>query len=353
MLSAAGAPMQALQIVPGGPGWLHPGRSGTIQIGPQNVLGYFGELHPRALEALGADGPLIAFEVILDRIPDAKQKPTRAKPVLELSPFQPVSRDFAFIVDRGVKAGDIVRAAQGVDKKLITAVTVFDVYEGKGIDDGKKSVAIAVTMQPREKTMTDQEIDAVARQDRGRGDEEDRRRCCRGMSLSPASIPAGCRASTLRSRLCAIAFVSGTARGFSGFGSALIFMPLASSLAAPRLVAALAADHRFRRCGAAAAQCLAARGPQGDRGHGGRRAGRGADRNLVPQPARSGDDALDHLRLRASRCCCCCCRAGAIAARTIPRFRSASADCPAFAAGWRRPAGRRSSAIGSAGRSPR
>jgi phenylalanyl-tRNA synthetase beta chain len=162
MLAAAGAPMQALQIVPGGLDWLHPGRSGTIQIGPQNVLGYFGELHPRALEALRADGPLMAFEVILDRIPDAKQKPTRAKPVLELSSFQPVSRDFAFIVDRSVKAGDIVRAAQGVDKKLITDVTVFDVYEGKGIDEGKKSIAIAVTIQPREKTLTDQEIDAVA-----------------------------------------------------------------------------------------------------------------------------------------------------------------------------------------------
>jgi phenylalanyl-tRNA synthetase beta chain len=161
VLSAAGAPMQALQVVPGGPGWLHPGRSGTIQIGPQNVLGYFGELHPRALELLRADGPLIAFEVILDRIPAAKQRPTRAKPVLELSAFQPVSRDFAFIVDRGVKAGDIVRAAQGVDKKLITEVTVFDLYEGKGIEDGKKSIAIAVTIQPREKTMTDQEIDAV------------------------------------------------------------------------------------------------------------------------------------------------------------------------------------------------
>jgi phenylalanyl-tRNA synthetase beta chain len=162
VLSAAGAPTQALQVVPGGPDWLHPGRSGTIQIGPQNVLGYFGELHPRALEALGADGPMIAFEVILDRIPDAKQKPTRAKPVLELSPFQPVSRDFAFIVDRGVRAGDIVRAAQGVDRKLITGVTVFDVYEGKGIDEAKKSIAIAVTIQPREKTLTDQEIDAVA-----------------------------------------------------------------------------------------------------------------------------------------------------------------------------------------------
>ncbi len=162
VLAAAGAPMQALQIVSGGAKWLHPGRSGTIQIGPQNVLGYFGELHPRTLEALGADGPLMAFEVILDRIPEAKQKATRAKPVLELSAFQPVSRDFAFIVDRKVKAGDLVRAAQGVDKKLITGVSVFDLYEGKGIDPDKKSLAIAVTIQPREKTMTDQEIDAVA-----------------------------------------------------------------------------------------------------------------------------------------------------------------------------------------------
>jgi phenylalanyl-tRNA synthetase beta chain len=161
VLSAAGAPMQALQVISGEANWLHPGRSGTIQIGAQNVLGYFGELHPRALEALGAEGPLVAFEVILERIPEAKQKPTRARPVLELSPFQPVSRDFAFIVDRSVKAGDIVRAAQAVDKKLITDVSVFDVYEGKGIEAGKKSIAIAVTMQPREKTMTDQEIDAV------------------------------------------------------------------------------------------------------------------------------------------------------------------------------------------------
>jgi phenylalanyl-tRNA synthetase beta chain len=162
VLASTGAPMQALQIVPGGANWLHPGRSATIQIGPQNILGYFGELHPRTLEALGADGPLLAFEVILDRIPDARQKSTRAKPLLELSAFQPVSRDFAFIVDRSVRAGDIVRAAQAADRKLITDVTVFDVYEGKGIDDGKKSIAIAVTIQPREKTLTDQEIDAIA-----------------------------------------------------------------------------------------------------------------------------------------------------------------------------------------------
>jgi phenylalanyl-tRNA synthetase beta chain len=162
VLVAAGAPPQALQVVPGGPNWLHPGRSGTIQIGPQNVLGYFGEMHPRALEALDAEGPLMAFEVILERIPDAKARPTRAKPKLELSPFQPVTRDFAFLVDRGVKAGDLVRAAQNIDRKLIANVTVFDLYQGKGIDPDKKSIAIAVTLQPRDKTMTDEEIDAVA-----------------------------------------------------------------------------------------------------------------------------------------------------------------------------------------------
>jgi phenylalanyl-tRNA synthetase beta chain len=161
-LTAAGAPAQALQIVAGGPSWLHPGRSGTIQIGPQAVLGHFGELHPRVLEALGAEGPLVVFEVVLDRIPPAKAKPTRAKPPLALSPFQPVERDFAFVVDRAVRAGDIVRAAQNADRKLVSAVTVFDVYEGIGIEPGKKSVAIAVTLQPREQTLTDAEIDAVS-----------------------------------------------------------------------------------------------------------------------------------------------------------------------------------------------
>ncbi len=161
VLAAAGAPIQALQVVPGGPVWFHPGRSGTIQIGPQNIIGYFGELHPRILTALKADGPLVGFEVILENIPAAKARPTRAKPLLELSPFQPVDRDFAFVVENKVKAADIVRAAQNVDKKLIVGVTVFDVYEGTGIEPGRKSVAIAVTMQPRDKTMTDQEIDAL------------------------------------------------------------------------------------------------------------------------------------------------------------------------------------------------
>jgi phenylalanyl-tRNA synthetase beta chain len=161
-LMAAGAPAQALQVTPGGPAWYHPGRSGTIQIGPQNVLGHFGELHPSALEALDADGPLAAFEVILERIPEPKAKPTRAKPALDLSLFQPVERDFAFVVERSVKAADIVRAAQSADRKLISGIAVFDVYEGAGIEPGKKSIAIAVTLQPRDKTMTDAEIDALA-----------------------------------------------------------------------------------------------------------------------------------------------------------------------------------------------
>jgi phenylalanyl-tRNA synthetase beta chain len=161
-LGAAGAPIQALQVVPGGPQWFHPGRSATIQIGPQNVLGHFGELHPKTLQTLDAEGPLVAFEVILEKIPQPKAKATRAKPVLEISQFQPVERDFAFVVDRNVRAGDIIRAALSADRKLVTNVTVFDLYEGPGVEPGKKSIAIAVTLQPRDKTLTDQEIEAVA-----------------------------------------------------------------------------------------------------------------------------------------------------------------------------------------------
>jgi phenylalanyl-tRNA synthetase beta chain len=161
-LVAAGASGQALQIVPGAPAWFHPGRSGTIQMGAQNVLGHFGELHPRAMELLDVEGPLVAFELVLDRLPQPKSKTTHTRTVLELSPFQPVERDFAFVIERGVRAADVVRAAQNAERKLISAVSVFDVYEGRGIEPGKKSIAISVTLQPREKTLTEQEIDAVA-----------------------------------------------------------------------------------------------------------------------------------------------------------------------------------------------
>ena len=162
-LAAAGAPVEKLQIVPGGPDFLHPGRSGKIQLGPKLVLGWFGELHPATLEALDVEGPLAVSEVFLERIPEPKARATRTKPKLDLSPFQPVTRDFAFIVDRDVLADAVVRAAEGADKALISSVGVFDLYQGKGIEAGRKSIAIAVTLQPREKTLTDEEIDAVAK----------------------------------------------------------------------------------------------------------------------------------------------------------------------------------------------
>ncbi len=162
MLSALGVPVANMNVVAGGPAWLHPGRSGTMQFGPKNIIGHFGELHPRILEAFDVKGPLVGFEIILDALPAPRAKPTKVKPKLEISEFMAVERDFAFIVDRDVQASDILRSVQGVDKNLITAANVFDIYEGSGIPEGKKSVAISVVLQPREKTFTDAEIDAVA-----------------------------------------------------------------------------------------------------------------------------------------------------------------------------------------------
>jgi phenylalanyl-tRNA synthetase beta chain len=162
VLEALGVPTGGLQIGRQAPDWYHPGRSGTLQFGPKMVIGHFGELHPRALEALDAKGPVVAFEIVLDALPPPKAKPTKVKPKLVLSEFQPVSRDFAFVVDRAVPAGDILKAAQTADRALVSDVSVFDVYEGPGIPEGKKSVAVAVTLQPTDRTLTDAEIDAVA-----------------------------------------------------------------------------------------------------------------------------------------------------------------------------------------------
>ncbi|WP_457795851.1 phenylalanine--tRNA ligase subunit beta [Methylocystis sp. S23] len=162
LLDALGVATGGLQVAPGGPAWFHPGRSATLQFGPKAVIGHFGELHPRALKALDVEGPIAAFEILLDLLPAPKAKPTRIKPKLELSDLQPLSRDFAFLVDRAAKAGDLVKAVAGADKSLITNVDVFDVYEGVGVPEGKKSIGVAVTLQPREKTLTDAEIDAVA-----------------------------------------------------------------------------------------------------------------------------------------------------------------------------------------------
>ncbi len=162
VLNTLGIPLANLQIVAAGPAWFHPGRCGSLQFGPKTVIGHFGEIHPHVLDALDVAGPLVGFELILDDIPPPKLKPTKTKSKLELSDFMPVERDFAFVVDRTVKAADLVKAAQAADKALITDVTVFDVYEGKGIPEGKKSIALSVTLQPREKTLTDAEIDVIA-----------------------------------------------------------------------------------------------------------------------------------------------------------------------------------------------
>jgi phenylalanyl-tRNA synthetase beta chain len=162
LLTALGVPTAGVQVVSGGPAWLHPGRSGTLQFGPKNAVGVFGEIHPKILKALDVKGPLAVFEVNLDALPPPKYRPTKMKPKLQLSEFQPVTRDFAFVVGRDVAAGDILRAAQGAERQLIAAIGVFDIYEGPGIDADKKSVAVAVTLQPTEKTLTEAEIEAVS-----------------------------------------------------------------------------------------------------------------------------------------------------------------------------------------------
>ena len=163
LLSALGVPVGGLQIVAGGPAFLHPGRSGTLQFGPKGVVGWFGEIHPAVLDQLDAQGPLACFEVILDALPAAKAKPTKSKGKLDLPDLMPVERDFAFVVGRTVTAGDILKAAQGADRALISRVSVFDVYEGPGVPDGMKSVAIAATLQPRQQTLTDADLEALSR----------------------------------------------------------------------------------------------------------------------------------------------------------------------------------------------
>jgi phenylalanyl-tRNA synthetase beta chain len=161
-LEAAGAPVDKLQVEAGGPDWYHPGRSGTIKLGPRTVLGTFGEFHPKTLETLDVTGPICGFEVFVDAVPEPKQKATRTKPRLDLSNFQAVKRDFAFVVDKEVEAGSLVRAATAADRKLVTGVSVFDVFEGASIGEGKKSIAIEVAIQPVERTLTDEDFEALA-----------------------------------------------------------------------------------------------------------------------------------------------------------------------------------------------
>lgn len=140
----------------------HPGRAGTLRLGPKQVIASFGELHPAFLKALRVDGPVLAIELSLDVLPTPKAKPTKTRSVLDKADQTPVKRDFAFVVDEKVAAGDIARLALKSDPKLVAAARVFDVYRGASIGEGKKSVAIEVTLQPRGAAMTDEQIEALA-----------------------------------------------------------------------------------------------------------------------------------------------------------------------------------------------
>lgn len=160
VLSALGAPAKLMHMRTA-PDWYHPGRSAHLSLGPKNALAAFGEVHPRVLSAMGVKGPAVAFSVALAAIP-AKKNTATTRGALVVSDLQAVERDFAFVVDADVEADKIVRAAQGSDKGLITAVTVFDAFEGGSLAAGKKSVAIAVRLEPKEATLTDAEIEAVS-----------------------------------------------------------------------------------------------------------------------------------------------------------------------------------------------
>ncbi len=161
-LGAAGAPVANVQAAPEAPAWYHPGRSGVLRLGPKNILAHFGELHPKILAALDVSGPMVAFEVFPGAIPVPRNKGGKSRTALDISDLQAVRRDFAFIVDADMPAQTLIRAARGADKAMIGDVTLFDVFSGSNMPEGKKSLAIEVTLQPRTKTLTDAEIDAVA-----------------------------------------------------------------------------------------------------------------------------------------------------------------------------------------------
>jgi phenylalanyl-tRNA synthetase beta chain len=159
-LEAAGAPTANLQVTADAPAWYHPGRSGVLRLGP-TVMARFGEIHPSVLDTLGVKGPVVGFEVMLDAIPLPKKKAGTAKPMVQLSAFQPIERDFAFLVGQDVEADKILRTAKGADKALVKDATLFDVYQGMGVGEGRKSVAVSVTYQPTTATLTDEAIEAV------------------------------------------------------------------------------------------------------------------------------------------------------------------------------------------------
>jgi phenylalanyl-tRNA synthetase beta chain len=159
VLAALGVPMAAVTVTADAPGFYHPGRSGVVRQGPKTVLATFGEIHPKVRAALDIAGPAVGFEAFLDAIPEPKR---RKKGAPDLPAFQPLRRDFAFLVDAGVTAEAVLRAARGAERTLVADVAIFDRYAGEKLPEGKVSLAIQVTLQPREATLTDAEIEAAA-----------------------------------------------------------------------------------------------------------------------------------------------------------------------------------------------
>ncbi|CBI75774.1 phenylalanyl-tRNA synthetase beta chain [Bartonella clarridgeiae 73] len=162
VLEACGMDSSKVQIEVGAPDWYHPGCSGVIKLGSKVILGFFGIFHPSTLEKLDVSGPICGFEIFLNQIPGPKKKVTKIRPPLSLSPFQMVRRDFAFVVDKEIASSLIVRAASGADKKLIHSVQVFDLFEDPSFGRDRKSVAVEVTIQPIERTLTDKDLEKLS-----------------------------------------------------------------------------------------------------------------------------------------------------------------------------------------------
>ncbi|WP_370336171.1 phenylalanine--tRNA ligase subunit beta [Parvularcula marina] len=162
VLQAAGVNTDNLMTLTDAPDHYHPGRKARLGLGPKVTLAHFGEVHPSVLEALDVPGPVAAMEVFLDQIPAPKGKTASGRPPLNASQLMPVRRDFAFVLPEETPAEKLLKAVRGAEKQLLTDVRLFDVYRGKGIGEGEKSLALEVTLQPREKTLTDEEIDAIS-----------------------------------------------------------------------------------------------------------------------------------------------------------------------------------------------